>query len=284
MKTIRRAALLGVLAIAWLVGSVSLPAVQEGAAIARPVLTPAQMEDFLLHAPIVKTKAAGKGVTDSKRVTLSDGRITHDAHLQTVDIHMSVYEPVTGPKELNFIDSYRYNIAAYRLARLLGLDEVPVTVERRVDGTPAAVDWWIDDVQMDENERFKKQGNSGLSTRGAAQIHIWRVFSALIEDTDANGGNLQWTRDGKMWMVDHTRAFRLDTKVKDPKPLQRCERGLLEAMRRLTIETVTREVGTSLTKFEIEALIARRDEIVKLFEGMIAKRGEGAILYALAQP
>jgi hypothetical protein len=284
MNTIRRAALLGVLVIAWLAGSVSLPAVQEGAAVARPVLTPAQMEDFLLNAKIGQMKGVSKGVTAPRRATLSDGRITHDAKIQTVDIHMSVYEPVTGPKELNFIDSYRYNIAAYRVARLLGLDNVPMNVERRVDGTPASVEWWLDDFQMDENERFKKQGNSGMSTRGAAQIHIWRVFTALIEDTDANGGNLLWTKDGKMWMIDHTRAFRLDTKVKDPKPLQRCERGLLEAMRRLTIETVTREVGNSLTKFEIEALIARRNEIVKLFEGMIAKRGEGAILYTVAQP
>jgi len=284
MKTIRRPALLGVLAIAWLVGSVSSLARQEGAAVARPVLTPAQMEDFLLNAKIGKMKGANKGVTDTRRATLSDGRITHDAQIQTVDISRTLFEPETGPKELNFKDSYRYNIAGYRVARLLGLDDVPMSVERRVDGTPAAVTWWIDDVQMDENERWKKQGASGTSTRAAEQIHILRVFTALIEDTDANGGNLLWTRDGKMWMVDHTRAFRLDTKVKDPKPLQRCERGLLEAMRRLTIEKVTREVGNSLTKFEIEALIARRDEIVKLFEGMIAKRGEGAILYALTQP
>jgi len=284
VKTIRRPALLGVLVIAWLVGSVSLLAVQEVAVAAPPALTPAQMEDFLLRAEIGKKKAVGKGTTAPRWATLSDGQITHDAQVQTVDTHLSVFEPITGPKQINFIDSYRYNIAAYRLARLLGLDSVPVSVERRVDGSPAAVTWRIDGPLMDENERFKKHGNSGISTRGAAQIHIWRVFTALIADTDANGGNLLWGSDGKMWMVDHTRAFRLDTKVKDPKPLQRCERGLLEAMRRLTIETVTREVGKSLTKFEIETLIARRDDIVKLFDDMVAKRGDGAILYTVAQP
>ena len=284
MKTIRRPALLSVLAIAWFVGSVSLLAVQEGAVVARPALTPAEMEDFLLNAKIGKMKGIGKGTTAPRRATLSDGRITHDAQIQTVDVHLSVFEPIAGPKQMNFIDSYRYNIAAYRIARLLGLDNVPMSVERRVENTPAAVTWWIDDVQMDENERWKKEGASGTSTRAAGQIHILRVFTALIDDTDSNGGNLLWTSDRKMWMVDHTRAFRLDTKVKDPKPLQRCERGLLEAMRRLTIETVTREVGKSLTKFEIETLIARRDDIVKLFDDMVAKRGDGAILYTVAQP
>jgi len=41
------------------------------------------------------------------------------------------------------------------------------------------------------------------------------------------------------------------------------------------------EVGNSLNKGEIEALLARRDEIVKFFEGLIAQRGEVRVLYTL---
>lgn len=282
MKTIRRAAFLGVWAI-WLVGSVSLLALQDGAAVARPVLTPAQMEDFLLSARISDIKGINKGVTNSQRATLSDGQITHDAHLQTVDISLTVFQPVRGPSELNFKDSYRYNIAGYRLARLLGLDNVPMSVERRVQGSVAAVTWWVDDVLMDEGARFKKQGMRGISSRAAGQIHVMRVFDALIANTDRNAGNALWTMDGTLWLIDHTRAFRLDNKLKNPKLLERCERGLLQAMRGLTAETLTREMGNSLTRFEIETLLARRDEIVKLFEGMMAQRGEAAILYTLAQ-
>jgi hypothetical protein len=282
MKTIRRTALLGVLTIG-LVGSVSLLAVQDGAVVARPVLTPAQMEDFLLNAPISNLRGVNKGITNSKRATLSDGRITHDAHIQTVDISKTVFQPDRGPTELNFKDSYRYNIAGYRLAVLLGLDNVPMSVERRVEGTPAAVTWWVDDVLMDEGQRRKKEPAGGLSSRRAGQIHIMRVVDALIANTDRNAGNLLWTTDGEMWLIDHTRAFRLDKKLKNPKLLERCERGLLEKMRGLTAETLTRDMGNSLNKTEIEALLARRDEIVTLFEGMMAKRGEGAILYTQAR-
>ena len=283
MKTTRRAALPGVLAIVWLVGSVSLLAVQEGAAVARPVLTDAQMEDFLLKAGISEVKGVNKGVTNSRRATLSDGRITHDAHIQTVDISKTLFQPARGPAEMNFKDSYRFNIVGYRLARLLDLGNVPVSVERRIQGTPAAVTWWVDDVLMDEGQRRKKQPTGGLSPKTAGQIHIVRVFDELIANTDRNAGNLLWTTDGEMWMIDHTRAFRLDKKLKTPKLLERCERGLLEKMRGLTAETLSREVGDSLSKYEIEALLARRDEIVKLFEGMIAQRGESAILYTLPQ-
>jgi hypothetical protein len=284
MKMNRRAAaLLGVLAIAWVVGSGSLLAVQDGAAVARQALTSEQMADFLLNARIGDTKGVNKGVTNTRRATLSDGRITHDAQIQTVDISQTLFKPDNGPAEMNFKDTYRYNIAGYRLARLLGLDNVPVSVERRVQGAPAAVTWWVDDVLMDEGGRRKKQTNAEMSTRTAGQIHIMRVFDELIENSDRNAGNLLWTTNGDMWMIDHTRAFRLDKKLKAPKLLERCERGLLDKMRGLDAETLAREMGSSLNKFEIEALLARRDEIVKLFEGMVAQRGERVILYTLPQ-
>lgn len=278
MKTIRRAALLGVLAIVWLVGSVSLLAAQQGAAVALPTLTPAQMEDFLLTARVSNVREVGQGVTGTQRATLSDGRITHDAHIQTVDISKALFEPT---REVSFRDSYLFNIAGYRIARLLGLDCVPVSVERRVQGRLAAVTWWVDDVLMTEGERQKKQ--SVISTRITGQTPIMRVFDELIANTDRNAGNILWTTDGKMWLIDHTRAFRLGRNLKSPRLLERCERGLLEKMRGLTAETLKREVGNSLKENEIKALLARRDELVKLFEDLIAQRGEDAILYTLAE-
>ena len=284
MNTIRRAAaLLSVLAIAWIVGSGSLLAVQD-AAVARPALTDAQIEDFLLNARIGDMKGVNTGVTNTRRATLSDGQITHDASIQTVDISQTLFQPARGPAELNFRDTYQFNIAGYRLARLLGLDNVPVSVERRVEGKPAAVTWWIDDVLMDEGGRRKKPPTGWLSTRTAAQIHIMRVFDELISNADRNAGNQLWTRAGDMWMIDHTRAFRLNKKLRTPRLLERADRGLLEKLRGLSAETLTREMGSSLSRFEIEGVLARRDEIVTLFDGMIAQRGEGAILYTLASP
>jgi hypothetical protein len=164
---------------------------------------------------------------------------------------------------------------------LLGLNDIPVSVERRVEGKQAAVTWWVDDVAMDEGARRKKETNAQMSSKTAGQVHIMRVFDELISNNDRNAGNLLWDRNGDMWMIDHTRAFRLNTKLKAPKLLERVERGLLGKMRGLTPETVKGEVGNSLNKGEIEALLARRDEIVKFFEGLIAQRGEVRVLYTL---
>jgi len=281
MTVARRTALLTLLAMAW--GVVPCTA-QAAALITQPVLTPQEMEDFLLHAPIVATKQrALRGVTDARRVTLSDGRTTHDAQIQDVDIQKAFFNG--GPKysEVNFRDTFRYNVAAYRLSRLLGLEEVPTSVLRTVDGKPAAVTWWIDDVAGDEVARLKKKIVSPNPLRTVNYTFILRVFDELIQNRDRNGGNLLWTGDWKMWMIDHTRAFRLQPNLLNPQTLQRCERALLERMRELTAAAVTEAMGDTLLKVEIEALMARRDALVKLFDDRIAQNGESVVLYTLSR-
>ena len=285
MKALHRAALLSVL----LVGLSTLlvaqqPAAQQTAAVVQPALTPEQIEQFLLKAKIVATKGVSKGINNTRRATLTDGSITHDAQIQTVDISKFVFVPARGPAEVNFRDSYRYNIAGYQLARLLGVANVPVSVERQIQRTPAAVTWWIDDVLMDEAGRRKNTAPGWVATRTNAQIHIMRVFDELIANTDRNLGNLLWTTDGTMWMIDHTRAFRLQKTLKNPALLQRCERGLLEGMRSLSLENLKKAMGEALTEPEIEALLARRDLIVTLFEDKIAQRAESAVIYTLDPP
>jgi hypothetical protein len=53
-------------------------------------------------------------------------------------------------------------------------------------------------------------------------------------------------------------------------------------MRELNEPKLTEAMDKSLTKQEIEALLARRDAIVKLFDDRIAQRGEAAVTYTLA--
>lgn len=284
MTPLRRS-FIGVLALSWVLAAHPHVFAQETAAAARPVLTPEEMETFLLKAKIVSTDEVSKGINNTRRATLSDGRITHDAHIQTVDISKTVFQPARGPAEIGFKDTYRYNIAAYRLARLLGLNHVPVSVERRLGRDLAAVTWWVDDVLMDEGVRFKqglpKELNAG---RTASQILIMRVFDELIANQDRNAGNLLWTTDGKMWMIDHTRAFRLASQLKNPKQLERCEAGLLKALRGLTLERLREAVGESLSKPEAEAVLKRRDAIVRLFDDKIKQRGERFTLFTFREP
>src|SRR5882724_10126398 len=96
-----------------------------------PTLTKEQIKQFLLTARVVKSEHTKKGITDPWRLTLTDGTVTHDASFQAIDEH-TVRKQLARGTELNFVDSYKYNIAAYQLAELLGLDDMlPVYVERK---------------------------------------------------------------------------------------------------------------------------------------------------------
>jgi hypothetical protein len=253
-------------------------------AAARPAFTAAEMENFLLHADITATIKVSKGVTKARQVRMSDGRVTHDAQVQDVDISLPIFEVDPKHTEVNFKDSYRYNVAAYRLSLLLGLDNVPMSVDRVVDHKPSAVTWWLDDVMMEEGDRLKKKSYGPQPVRTLGQLSVLRVFDELIQNRDRNAGNLMWTNDWKMWMIDHTRAFRLGKDLLNPKVIERCERTMLEKMRGLNASQLAEVMGKSLTKDEITALLARRDAIVKLLDARIAQFGEDKILFGLQQP
>ena len=179
---------------------------------------------------------------------------------------------------MNFKDTYRFNLAGYRLARLLGINLVPMSVERTVNGDAAAVTWWVDDVQMDEKERLKRKTMGPNPARTSNQIQLMRIWDELIQNRDRNQGNIVWTSDWTMWLIDHTRAFRLGEKLLKPNDLRRIDRRLLARLKELTQDSVAEAVADSLSTFEQKALLQRRDRIVKLFEERLAATG-GAVVY-----
>lgn len=138
-------------------GFVILVSLSFAAAADVPTLTKEQMKQFLLTAKVIKSAPAHKGITNTLRLTLTDGTITHDAHFQPVDEHAMMKEMASGRTEMNFVDSYKYNIAAYQVAEMLGLDDiVPVYVERKYEGKKGSFSWWLP-VKMDEADRVKQK-------------------------------------------------------------------------------------------------------------------------------
>jgi hypothetical protein len=278
MDLLRRPLVLTPLVLACILATT---AAQAPLAPAPVTLTPAQMEVFLLEAKVVARKVTTKGVTKPIQATLSDGAFTHDAQIQTVDESRTVFNAGKA-SEVGFRDTYKFNIAGSRLARVLGLQNVPMSVERRIDGKTAAMTWWIDDVRMDEADRVKRRPEGWTSERVSKQMHVMRIWDELIQNRDRNQGNMLWTSDWTLWMIDHTRAFRIGDALLKPDQLTRSDRGLLERLRQLTasdMEQVAR--GGMLTRAEAEAVLKRRDRLVKRFDDLIAKRGETAVLFTI---
>lgn len=228
-------------------------------------LPPEQQEAFLKTAKVIREVDAGKGVTGTRRATLTDGTVTHDASIQTVDVSMTEFRSNRGT-ELNFKDSWRYNVAAYRLNRVVQLGRVPVSVERMHRGKPGAFTWWVDDVLMDEGQRLKTKASAPDVAAWNEQMWHVRLFDQLIQNVDRNLGNLLIDKEWRVWMIDHSRAFRLSRRLSSPKNLTRIERGALERLRALDADTLKAAVDNYLTAFEQRAILQRRDEIVALFD------------------
>jgi hypothetical protein len=280
MRTRCRRALLALLASLALVAGLPVAAQESPAP---PVLDEAAQAEFLLKAKVISSRPAGKGITGTSRLTLSDGRVTHDAGFQSIDERASLEDIRRGRKragEVRFVDTYHYNIAAYAIARLLGLGHMmPVTVERSWRGRRGSLTWWVDDYLMDEEERDAKGEQSPDPRELNRRRQRMFVFAALVRDMDRNKGNVIYTRDWRVIMIDFSRAFRLDHELRSPETLQTCDRQLLARLESLTGDAVKREVGTHLTSAEIEAVMARRTLLVEHFRALIRERGEERVLY-----
>lgn len=243
-----------------------------------PVLAPEQIEAFLLTAKIVDSRRIGRGATNPWRLTLSDGTLTHDASFQSIDQRRDSVR-LGDRTELKFADSYHFNIAAYRLARLLGLDYmVPVSVEREWQGKRGALEWWVDDA-FDEKARLTEKRTPPDLEDWRLQTYRMYVFWQLVHDTDRNQTNILYTPDWKLWMRDFSRAFRPWSDIPDPKMLYRCDRQLFEKLQALDADQVRDAVGNHLTTSQLGGLMGRRDKIVEFFRKLIAEKGEAAVLY-----
>lgn len=240
-------------------------AATAAAPAAAPVLSVAEQEHFLLKAKVVRTKGVNVGITGTVRATLTDGVITHDASIQTIDEYKQRFESDRGT-EFNFRDSWRYNVAAYRLDKLLELGMIPPSVERIYQSKKGSFTWWVDDVLMDEGARLKKKVDSPDSRRWNEQMWHVRLFDQLIYNVDRNLGNLLIDTDWRIWMIDHSRAFRLFDVPKTPGNIAKCDRAVFERLKALDKATLTSTMKDYLSPQEINTMLKRRDFIVQHLE------------------
>jgi hypothetical protein len=224
----------------------------------------AQYEEFLRTATIERMEEIPIGVTQPKRAYFGAGALAKSATVK----HLP------PSRDSGYFESYKSEIAAYELDRLLGLDMVPVTVERRVDGALAAVQLWIEDcrllTQID-------QGSCPNKAEWAKQVLRQRVFDCLVANIDRNSGNLLVDPGWNLVLIDHSRAFATD-KMPFQKLLTRIDRELFERLKALDEAALMQRVRPWLTSDgRARAILKRRDRLVKHFEALVREKGESAV-------
>ena len=242
-----------------------------------PFSSEEELLQFLRTADIVSRQEIPTGINRPLKLRLEQDGIRLNAILRTVDRQEKSFR-AHERQILQFHDSYAYEVAAYRLSRLLGIDSVPAAVLRKVDGRPASIQVWVEAAKTEEDRR--QAGDSPpRSLEWVRQWQVLRLFDALVDNFDRNAGNILIDPAWKLWLVDHTRSFTISRRLYRPERIRLCERGLWDQVRALDRETVSEHLGEVLKPPQITALMKRRDNLVRHLEALIVERGEERVLF-----
>jgi hypothetical protein len=223
-----------------------------------------EFSEYLKTAGIDKIEQVPIGVTKPRRALFAPGGIAGRA----------VVKALPTAVRSGFWESYKHEIAAYEMDRLLHLDMVPVTVERRVDHDLASVQLWVESCHMLNSV---DQSKATSPSEWAKQALRQRVFDNLIANIDRNQGNILVDDAWNMILIDHSRAFS-QNRMPFEKQMTRLDREFFERLKALDEQQLMQKVRPWLmSDRQIREMLGRRDKIVKQLETLARERGEQAV-------
>ncbi len=203
-----------------------------------------EIEDYLRTAECVRIEKLGSG--SATRCTLRPGG----------PVARIAWRPLPPGLDRGFKQSYKAEIAAYEVDKLLNLNMVPPTVERQLDGHKGAAQLWV------ENVADSKAGASpGEANRAEwdSQLVRMKMFDNLIGYQDRNLGNMLHDPTWHLILIDHSPAFGDGTDL--PHKLTRVDRDLWRRIESLSRNQLDAALGAWLEGAEIKAILDRREKM-----------------------
>ncbi len=242
-------------------------------------------EDFLLTARIVAVEPIGEGVTRPFKVTLEKDGVRKDA----------VWKNPQGMQK-GFLEGWRYEIAAYRLDRLVGLNMIPAVVERPLEGKKGALSLWAEHATNEvKRVRNKLEVPADMQLAWNRAKYLSRAWDCLIGNEDRTQQNILYTADWRTILIDHSRAFRSggewDTKLiygargikmsPDGRAFvfRQVPRWFIAKLEALDAASIRTAAGPYLDKDEVRSILARRDLLLAEIREMVKAQGEDQVLY-----
>ena len=244
-----------------------------------------QWEEFLKTADIIKSEPIGEGVTNPWKLHLRKGDANGKGAWKGLD-----------ERHGDFADSWKYEIAAYRMDKLTGLNMVPPTVERTFKGRRGDLSLWIQNrgSLLDIEEKKIPIPNWAQAPMNDMK-YLTRLWACLVANDDLTQQNILITEDWRTILIDHSRAFRWTKKftekliygahgiktLEDGRPIlfRRVPRWFVDRIKALEFASIKQAVGPYLTDQEIAAVVARKKLILDEIDEMVKQQGKDKVLY-----
>jgi hypothetical protein len=219
-----------------------------------------EIEDYLRSADVVRMEDVSVGVTHPRRAQFVPGG----------PVQEMAWKALKPGMYSGYFESYKSEIAAYEMDKLLGLGMVPPTVEKRVKGDLGAAVMWVSPTQS-----FKElggvPGQKGVKGPPPAEIPAWtrqltraKMFDNLIGNIDPNLGNWLVDPAWNVILIDHSRAFTATKELYHQLVL--VDEELWAKMQALDEPQMTAALGKWLGKSEIAAILQRRAKMAQAIE------------------
>ena len=221
-----------------------------------------EYEEALRTAQVTKIVDLSVGVTHPQHVFVEPGGL----------IESFAWKTIMPGRYNGFWESYKSEVAAYELDKLIGLNMVPVVVERKVKGAKGAAVLWLNNVRSWEATIPLPKPPSW-----AREVVRMKMFDELIGNDDRNKGNMIVDLAWNLYLIDHTRAFIGDKRLPGV-PLEHVDQELWQSMLALNSETLTQTLIPWIDKGSIRALLDRRDAMKKVIDALVAKQGDAAYI------
>lgn len=220
----------------------------------------AEFEAYIRDTPIDHFEEVPIGVTHPKRAYFAPGGLVR-----------SVAWKVLPPgRPAGYWESYKSEIAAYELDKLLDMGMVPVSVEKKWKGDTAAAILWLSPIHSwKEMEPKPKPG------KWVRQVSRMKMFDNFICNKDRNAGNLLVDDEWNLYLIDHSRAFLTDKDM--AVKMQSVDREFWERIQALDEGKLTEALGKWVDKPVIRAMIARRERMKVEIDKLVAANGEASV-------
>ncbi len=176
-------------------------------------------------------------------------------------------------------DSYKYDIAAYELTKLLGIELIPPVVEREIGGRQGTLQTLLENC-IRERDRKRKKINPPDAKAFNNALEELNVFVNLAYDDCYNFDDIYIHQaNWQVCRVDFSEAFYPSLELLPGCEITTCSKKLYKGLIDLAEEEVRETLGRYLSEEEITACLVRKKLILEKINALIAEKGEESVLF-----